>query len=299
VNLPSGTAQAAEGPDGRLAERLAAIEALREAARRIRQARDSTAIGVALIETAAAYCGRAALLAVEQGALAGWRAVGFPAAFAERLSAFRLSLSDDPAALQAVETRDPVAAAELSSPLRELFAPPSGQRIWLFPLARQARVEALLYADAAGSADGVQPAALELLCLVAEASLEALEARPGFRRPAEPDVVRAARAAAPPPVDFASLPAPERQLHERARRFARLLVADLQLEHPQQVRDGRRSGNLYALLRDDIDRSREAYRRKFANSPAAGVDYFHQELVRTLAANQEQLLGPDYPGPQT
>jgi hypothetical protein len=53
---------------------------------------------------------------------------------------------------------------------------------------------------------------------------------------------------------------------------------------------------LYASLRQEIDADREAYRRDFL-SHLPMVDYYHLELVRTLAHDNPELLGEDYPGP--
>ncbi len=259
-------------------------------------------MGVALLETASAFCGRAALLLIEEKTIVGWRASGFRAGLDEALAAFRLPVRDAPAFLQAVESRDPVVARavpeELSPGLFELLAPQPGQTVWLFPLAAGTSAMAVLYADAAGAEEGVQAAAVELLCAVAEASIAALSARAAPRRAAEPEVVGVRRATAPAPVDWNQLSAAERDLHQRAQRYARILVADLLLHRAQQIREGRKSGNLYGLLKAEIDQSREAYHRKFPNSTASGADYFHQELVRTLAGNQESLMGPEYPGAQ-
>ena len=106
-----------------------------------------------------------------------------------------------------------------------------------------------------------------------------------------------ARPAPAPPVEWSDLDPEEREEHRRAQRFARVLVADLQLYRNQQIREGKKARNLYGRLQDEIDKSREVYHRKFGQSAAAGVDYFHVELVQTLADNEEELLGPDYPGP--
>jgi hypothetical protein len=83
----------------------------------------------------------------------------------------------------------------------------------------------------------------------------------------------------------------------RAQRFARVLVADLQLYRAPKIREGKRERNLYGLLKYEIDRSREVYQCKFGQTAAGDIDYFHLELVRTLAGADEALLGPDYPGP--
>ena len=88
----------------------------------------------------------------------------------------------------------------------------------------------------------------------------------------------------------------ERRLHNDARRFARLLVSEIKLYNEQKVKEGRSQGNIYERLREDIDRSRQMYDKRVAAPVAARYDYFHQELVNTLAEGDPGKLGGDYPG---
>ena len=88
----------------------------------------------------------------------------------------------------------------------------------------------------------------------------------------------------------------ERRLHNDARRFARLLVSEIKLYNEPKVREGRSNGDLYDRLREDIDRSRQMYDKRVAPPVAARHDYFHQELVNTLAEGDVAKLGQSYPG---
>ena len=88
----------------------------------------------------------------------------------------------------------------------------------------------------------------------------------------------------------------ERRLHNDARRFARLLVSEIKLYNEKKVNEGRNQGDIYARLRDDIERSREMYAKRVAPPVAARHDYFHQELVNTLAEGDSAKLGSGYPG---
>jgi hypothetical protein len=88
----------------------------------------------------------------------------------------------------------------------------------------------------------------------------------------------------------------ERRLHNDARRFARLLVSEIKLYNEQKVREGRTQGDIYQRLREDIDRSRQMYDKRVVPSVAARFDYFHQELVNTLAEGDPSKLGHSYPG---
>lgn len=88
----------------------------------------------------------------------------------------------------------------------------------------------------------------------------------------------------------------ERRLHNDARRFARLLVSEIKLYNEKKVMEGRSEGDIYDRLRDDIERSREMYAKRVAPPVAARHDYFHQELVNTLAEGDSAKLGSGYPG---
>lgn len=88
----------------------------------------------------------------------------------------------------------------------------------------------------------------------------------------------------------------DQKVHRDAQRFSKLLVSEVELYNKSGVEEGRRNKNLYQRLKRDIDRSRETYEKRFANTVASQVDYFHEELVKTLAENDPMLLGPDYPG---
>ncbi len=117
-----------------------------------------------------------------------------------------------------------------------------------------------------------------------------------------------------PPVEAAAEPAPrrrygqnaelpvevhgeeERRLHNDARRFARLLISEIKLYNEQKVAEGRSEHDLYDRLREYIDRSREMYDKRVKAEVAARYDYFHGELVNTLAEGDVSKLGSNYPG---
>jgi hypothetical protein len=96
------------------------------------------------------------------------------------------------------------------------------------------------------------------------------------------------------PVDVSS--DEERRLHNDARRFARLLISEIKLYNEQKVAEGRNQGDLYDRLREYIDRSREMYDKRVRAEVAARYDYFHGELVNTLAEGDVSKLGSNYPG---
>ncbi len=88
----------------------------------------------------------------------------------------------------------------------------------------------------------------------------------------------------------------ERRLHNDARRFARLLVSEIKLYNEQKVKEGRDAGDLYERLREALDRSREMYDKRVQPAVVEKFDYFHFEVVNTLAEGEEAKLGAAYPG---
>ena len=96
------------------------------------------------------------------------------------------------------------------------------------------------------------------------------------------------------PVEVAS--DEERRLHNDARRFARLLISEIKLYNEQKVTEGRSEHDLYDRLREYIDRSREMYDKRVKAEVASRYDYFHGELVNTLAEGDASKLGSNYPG---
>jgi hypothetical protein len=111
-------------------------------------------------------------------------------------------------------------------------------------------------------------------------------------------------AVAPPPpapaavgFDLSQLNETEQKIHRDAKRFARLLISEIELYNKAKVADGRKSSDLYKRLKSDIDRSRQTYEKRFGKTVGKQYDYFHEELVKTLAGNDSSLLGSEYPGP--
>ena len=95
----------------------------------------------------------------------------------------------------------------------------------------------------------------------------------------------------PEPEADEPIPPSEQKAHADAERFARLLVQEVALYHPREMEQGKRDGNLAALLRDDIERSREAYENRFQSPSIKARDYFNKALVRYLADGDASLLG--------
>jgi hypothetical protein len=101
--------------------------------------------------------------------------------------------------------------------------------------------------------------------------------------------------AADAPTDEAeAAPSPdseEEQLHEQARRFARLLISEILLYNPDQVKEGKDQHDLADRLKDDLERSEQMYRQRVAPHVAAQTNYFQEEVLRTLADGDPAILG--------
>ncbi|MDQ2901585.1 MAG: hypothetical protein M3Y07_17580, partial [Acidobacteriota bacterium] len=125
--------------------------------------------------------------------------------------------------------------------------------------------------------------------------------RPVVERP--PDLVQVEGLTAHPATEdrkgaaWGRLSPEDQARHLRAQRFARVKVAELRLYRADAVRDGRERGELYRALRPEIDAARAEFHRDFIEVSPTMVDYFHLELLRSLAHEDDRLLGPDYPGP--
>lgn len=115
----------------------------------------------------------------------------------------------------------------------------------------------------------------------------------------EPDSSRPQFLVEPPPVQPVQPPPdePDKEIsedeaqREEARRFARLLVSEIKLYNEEQVERGREANDIYQRLREDIDRSREMFEKRISADVRESQDYFHDELVQTLADGDADALG--------
>jgi hypothetical protein len=93
---------------------------------------------------------------------------------------------------------------------------------------------------------------------------------------------------------FAGLPPEDADVHRKAQRFARLLIDEIKLYNQAKMAEGRKNRDLYDRLREDIDKSRSTYSKRYGNTVAASSDYFNQELIRSLAEDDVSLLGINF-----
>jgi len=124
-----------------------------------------------------------------------------------------------------------------------------------------------------------------------KAAVEAHAAEP------EPEPMTASAAAAAPAAAkdaFSHLSPEDADTHRKAQRFARLLVDEIKLYNQAKVAEGRKNKDLYDRLKEDIDKSRSTYTKRYGNTAAASADYFSSELVRSLAEDDGSLMGANF-----
>jgi hypothetical protein len=237
-------------PDSAGAERLV------DAIRAIDDAHTLSEILDALVRGAAREVDRVAVLLVRGGGYSGWRSIGFHPPF------------------------DRGQSVEL---------PPDAL---IIPLEIGSQTVAVLYFQSTEPAaanpepgtpnpePGTENPALEILARHAARCLESVTA------------FKAARAALANAGDSASDTSDEASADENAaaRRYAKLLVSEIKLYHEPDVVAGRRARDLAARLGGEITRARVLYEQRVPPHVRHHTDYFHDELVRTLANGDPGLL---------
>lgn len=267
---------------------------LNQMGRRLRQAENREAWIRTLLEGASNYCARAALFQVAGKNLKFEGGLGIGED--PETTAAEFPLKSAPAFANVVEARETVVAlgtaGELSQTAMELMGGSSAKKVYLFPMVLRQNVAAVLYAEPAleQEHEPMDVSALELIAALAANTIEGetvmVPVRPRL------DLIRIAAVGAAP--EDAT---PDEAVHLRGKRFARNQVAHLMLYKTAQVNAGRAARDVYGTLKGDIDAGREAFRQQFLSNCPSMVDYYHLELVNTIAKNESALLGPIYPGP--
>lgn len=286
-------------------------ERLNQTARRLDQAEDGPTWAAALLDGAAAYASRAILFSVINGELQYEDHRSNEEQSLGDVLDGRIALSDAPAFGGVLETMDAVICmatpGEISARLADVLGSSEERRVSLLPVIvgqsqGKRRVAAILYAE--NDAEPIDVNVLEVITAVAGNTLDARQtaqrlataAPAGAIMSIAPVVPMAVAAPAASGPDWSKLPREEQELHAKAQRFARVRVAEMRLYQAQAVRQGREDGRLYVALRGEMDRGRTQFKHEFLHTPSM-IDYFHMELVRTLANDDASLLGPEYPGP--
>ena len=259
-------------------------EQLNLALRRLRDAGTVEQVLRHLAESCSQHASRVVVLVFEDNQGRAVATKGIP----ETHSSLAFPLTDAPALVSAVETRDPVVAlaspAEISVALAAAFNADSSDsepdKAYLFPIvARQSVVGIVAVAGAA------YPAPLELLCGTAAMRIETLSPQPAGNPPVSEKA------------SWESLSQDERRIHLQAQRMARVRVAEMRLYQEEALRQGTGARDIYGALKASVDAARQTFLQTYLSASPTMVDYLHLEILKTLAHDDDRLLGPDYPGP--
>ena len=61
-----------------------------------------------------------------------------------------------------------------------------------------------------------------------------------------------------------------------------------------KVNEGRQNRDLYDRLKEDIEKSKATYDKRYGSTPASSANYFNDEIVRVLADNDAALMGGNF-----
>jgi hypothetical protein len=297
----------------------AGADALLKAVAAIHQVSSQRDVLRALLENSAAYCGRAALFIVKGGTATGWQGHALP----ESIKDFALDANKG-AVADVVSSHGAFAGSsdEMDEKFISQFGAPSDGKCVIAPLVLKEKVAAILYADAGTEKKGhLDVAAIQLLVFTTGTWLEVAAARkpaggeapvakaaaahagtsfsdpfaghaPAFANPAAPAEIEESTSSGP---SLAGMSAEDADVHRKAQRFARLLVDEIKLYNQAKLMEGRKNKDLYDRLKEDIDKSRSTYQKRYGSTVAGSAEYFTQELVRSLAEDDVSLLGSNFP----
>ncbi len=268
---------------------VAAVDAgpadrLADGVRSIGRARSLSEILDALVGAIGREANRSALFLVRGEQFRAWRLLGFGRLDDD--SPLEFPFSEAGILAEAVRT-NAVATNQAGGAAPTFASLETGRPCVALPIPLSGEVVAVLYADHESSPLSTAP--IEVLTNHAARSLEAMTAFKAARAimsqpdsPASSNVGLASAANGDGTHDA--------DADASARRYARLLVSEIKLYHEAAVVAGRRDGDLGQRLSAEIDRARVLYEQRVPPPVRARVDYFHDELVRTLANGDASLL---------
>ena len=288
----------------------------------------------ALLDGTADYSGRAALFVVKSGTATGWQgrafannddikdfmldlSAGMAARALQTRTALTGSASDvDPqfislfgapageAMVLPLLLKDKIAALVYADTGEEAGRQLDSASLEILVAATSAWLEVISLRKQAQKESVAEPAPVE------QESAPAMPAAASYSDPFAAREPRHAAPAAPPVAEPIPVHAPAAQAtavampdnlsseaaetHHKAQRFARLLVDEIKLYNQVKVNEGRKNRDLYDRLKDDIEKGRVTYQKRYGNTAAASADYFNHELVRSLAEDDGSLMGANF-----
>jgi hypothetical protein len=309
------------------------VRELRDAVEAIEKGLSQAVVLGELLKRASRYCQRIALFIIQGGNAVGWKAMGFTGSGTlpnEQIKNVTIPLTMGTTFKEVYETSRSFVGSASEEPgnmaIFEKIGDVDPVEILICPLLFRGKIAALVYGDSGNSAEGIPSSdSVELLTRVASSSIDLIPIKeryataraeapaapkaPPVEKPAAPAMPRTPVAGKPtpsPPVEaprrapaapagLEALSDEEKKLHSDAKRLARVLISDLILYNEAKVATGRKNKNLYPLLKDDIDRSKQMYDQRATPKVARIANYFNEELINTLAQGDASAL-KGYPG---
>lgn len=88
-----------------------------------------------------------------------------------------------------------------------------------------------------------------------------------------------------------AVPPLDSKIRANAERSARVLVGDIELYFPNKVTQGRQKGNIYAALRDELDRSLASFVERYTAEVENNYHIFYQTVLQQLCEGDATKLG--------
>ena len=207
----------------------------------------------------------------------------------EELQSWRHDSASTPLDPIALHADNPIADAARSKAVAR------GDDVVALPLTLAGEVVAILV-SASPQSPAPNADALEVLAMYASRALESITAfktaraltrQPDHSGGAGTHAGSGAESAADIDADAGGISADDKA---SAQRYAKLLVSEIKLYHEAEVVEGRRDRDLTTRLGGEIARARAMYEQRVPVHVRRQADYFHDELVRTLANGDAALL---------
>jgi len=289
----------------------------------IKYSKNQSELTSAILSQALNFTSRAAIFVCKPNQIQGWEVIGIDQQNKSAIQDFKkvtIPLEEPSLFKDVINSQTtilkPFEKNNISNYLMIQMGGLKPQQTFLAPLILKDKVIAVLFTDCLEEdSDRFAPDALSVIAEYASLVMEILSVGRMLRKH-EPDAADEAApettiaeedlAAEITPKDGETAPAktqvaekdpladmdPQaRDLHEKAKRTARVIVSDIVLYNKAKIEEGIANGNLKELLKEDIDRGKELYMAKIPSEVADTSDYFIQALIQTVAKGDAALLG--------
>ena len=167
------------------------------------------------------------------------------------------------------------------------------QDVRIFPLRLRRKTVALLLVDSGLRQVIDHPNHVRALAHTAEATLSFLA---GLKEDEKAPVPVEAHPSMPTqripePLQEPTVAPLDPKIRANAERSARVLVGDIELYFPNKVAQGRQKQNLYAALRDELDRSLASFVERYTADVENQYHIFYQTVVHQLCEGDPSKLG--------